>query len=145
MSVDINEITEQQATTSAGVFQKTGPSFAERVRQAKTAFLSCPQRLQSQEIVNAVRRKFSSVQVSTFEKFKNQPDCRQLISDCIAESDLLIIATDEGRLLVRGVFAELSVARTHKKLIIIFDITTERWQDISVTTWSRKKGGECEL
>ncbi|MCI0388998.1 MAG: hypothetical protein MOB07_09580 [Acidobacteria bacterium] len=128
MSAIATEQTKQPTPESESAIEKKGPSFVDRLKACKNAFLSCPRALQSPEIISAVRRLFPAVSIRTFEKFANQPDCRQHISDCIAESDLLIIVASEDRVIPRGVFSELSVARTHRKLIIVFDIATNRWQ-----------------
>jgi len=125
---------------------KKEPSFAERLKACSTAFLSIPKYLQSPENIGAVRNLFSSVRVRTFERFiKSKAEWRDRLAAYLGLCDALIIVTDASRVVTGGVFREVCEARTLKKLLVIYNVVTKRWEQYFGFEMVEREGRKVRL
>ena len=116
--------------TSSLISTPRKPTIKERLASAKTAYLSFPSALPGavkNDLLNRVRRKFSHLRLGSFQsEFEDTRDWRKHIAGFLADIDVLIVAIDASRMAGGGVRHEIERARSANKLILLFDITTNR-------------------
>ncbi len=102
------------------------PSFVERMESAKTAFLSIPKYLaDTDKIISSARSRYPYLTIRTFaHDVEDRHDWRKRQVEVIGQCDVLILAIDSSRVMTPGVFREYRTARTLKKLVSIFNIST---------------------
>jgi len=124
---------------------RQGPSYFDRLQACKTAFLSCPRSLQSVETTAAVRHRFPSIRIRTYDKFVEPGEqwSRELLASGIDQIDLLIIVTNDDRNLTSGVVREIYTAKGAGKLLVIFNVSNGRWERYYGWARSKRMGTRC--
>jgi len=96
------------------------PTFKQRLRAAKTGYLSLPSHLSDElkkEILERVRLQFPHIRVGSFAtEFENTKDWRNHLKSFISDIDVLIVAHDRTRTLGLGVRKEMNLANTTTRI-----------------------------
>jgi hypothetical protein len=103
-------------------------TYAERIRTARTAYLSIPTHLKPEQarILADACLVFPHLKIGNYEsnfsqrKFDTWGEWHQAFKDHITDCDLLIVACDSERLITKGVRGEIDVARRMGKTAVIF-------------------------
>jgi hypothetical protein len=102
------------------------PTFKQRLRAAKTGYLSISSHLSEdlkKEILERVRLLFPNLRIGSFQtEFEDTPDWKDHLKSFISDIDVLVIAYGPTRLIGGGVNREMALARRLNKLIVTFSI-----------------------